>query len=188
VVERVVLVRHGRTAWSSAGRHTGRTDVPLDAEGEQQARRLGAALSGRTFALTLTSPLTRARDTARLAGLTGAETCAELVEWDYGDGEGRTTAEIAAAIPGWTVWSHPVAGGETLDDVARRADAVIARISAVDGDVALVAHGHLLRILAARWCELAPVEGRRLVLDTATISELGHEHGVRGILRWNQAV
>lgn len=188
MAERVVLVRHGRTAWSHSGRHTGRTDVPLDPTGAEQARRLGAALHGRTFAAILTSPLGRARDTARLAGLSPAEICADLAEWDYGDDEGRTTAEITATVPGWTVWSYPVPGGETLADVARRADAVIERVAAVDGDVALVAHGHLLRVLAARWCQLPPVEGRRLALDTATISELGHEHGVPCILRWNQPV
>jgi probable phosphoglycerate mutase len=188
-VARVVLIRHGRTEWSRTGRHTGRTDVPLDPVGEAQARRLGTALAGRDLDLVLTSPLRRAGDTARLAGLGDrAEVCGDLAEWDYGDYEGRTTADIAAAVPGWTVWSHPLPGGESLAEVSRRADAVLLRVAGVRGTVALFAHGHLLRVLAARWCGWPPVEGRRLALDTATVSELGHEHEVPCIVRWNQQV
>jgi probable phosphoglycerate mutase len=179
------LVRHGATEWSVTGRHTGRTDLPLLPEGEEKARAVGSLLARRHFALVLTSPLRRARRTAELAGHPEALVDDDLLEWDYGELEGLTTAEIRTSRPGWTVFSGPVPGGETLDEVATRVDRVIARARAVDGDTLVVAHGHVLRVLAARWCELDPVEGRRLPLATATLSVLGWEHAVPGIHLWN---
>ena len=182
----VVLVRHGATEWSVSGQHTGRTDLPLLPEGEAGARAIAPALADRQFALVLVSPLTRARRTCELAGLVDrAIVEPDLLEWDYGDVEGRTTAEMQAELPGWSIWRGPVPNGETIDEVAARADRVIARARAADGDVALVAHGHILRILAARWCAWRPRAGKRLPLDTATISILGWEHEYPTLRRWN---
>ncbi|MCI3948385.1 MAG: Phosphoglycerate mutase [Acidimicrobiales bacterium] len=180
----VVLIRHGETTWSRSGQHTGRTDLPLTERGRRQAEALGAAMAAIPVARILTSPLQRATETCRLAGLTGTEVD-DLVEWDYGVYEGRTTAEIREEVPGWTVWDGPVPEGERLDEVAARADRVIARIEAAGEDVAVVSHGHFLRVLAARWLELPPIEGRRLLLDTATLCLLGSERGVRAVRRWN---
>jgi probable phosphoglycerate mutase len=182
------LIRHGETAWSRAGRHTGRTDVPLTPRGELQARLLARRIAARPFALVLTSPLSRARETCRLAGhLDGAAVDPDLQEWDYGRMEGRTTAEIQRELPGWSVWTGPVPGGETPDEVGARADRVIARAAAAEGDVALFAHAHVLRVLAARWIGLPATGGRHLALDTASLSVLGHEHG-RPVLRsWNES-
>jgi broad specificity phosphatase PhoE len=180
------LVRHGATEWSRNGRHTGVTDLPLLPEGEDQARATGALLDGHEFALVLTSPLRRARQTCELVGLAArAEVDDDLRELDYGDYEGITSAEIRESVPGWTVWTHPCPNGESLADAAERVDRVIARARAADGDVALFAHGHVLRILTARWCELEPVEGRRFVLHTATLSRLGWEHDEPAIVLWN---
>jgi len=181
------LVRHGETAWSRSGRHTGRTDVPLTPAGERQAALLGRRLSGRSFALVLTSPLLRARETCRLAGYGDvARPEVDLLEWDYGAYEGRTTAEIRADAPGWTIWSGGTAAGETPEQVGQRADRVIAAAQDARGDVALFAHGHVLRILAARWLRLPAVDGRLLALDVASLSVLGHEHETRVIRRWNE--
>jgi probable phosphoglycerate mutase len=181
------LVRHGETEWSTAGRHTGRTDVPLTEAGRQQARALRTILGGRRFALVLTSPLSRARETCELAGYGGAcEPLDALREWDYGEYEGRTTAAIREERPGWTVWSGGVAGGETVEQVGARAAAVLARIERVEGDVALFSHAHLLRILAAVWLGLPPGDGRLLRLDTASVSRLGWERETRVILTWNE--
>ncbi len=180
------VVRHGATEWSTNGRHTGRSDLPLLPEGEAQARAVGRLLGGRSFGLVLTSPLRRARHTCELAGYAAvAEVDDDLLEWDYGDLEGLTSVEIRAAMPGWTVFRGPVPGGETLAQVADRVDRVIARVRAVDGDSLVVAHGHVLRVLAARWCQLDPEEGRRFPLATATLSVLGWEHAVPGIRLWN---
>jgi broad specificity phosphatase PhoE len=182
----VAVVRHGATEWSMDGRHTGRTDLPLLPAGEAQARAAGALLEGRSYALVLTSPLQRARRTAELAGHgDGIVVDPDLLEWDYGDYEGVTSAEIHRTVPGWTVWSGPIPGGETLAQVAARADRVVERLRAADGDALVFGHGHMLRVLAARWCELEPVEGRRLPLETATVSRLGWEHSVPGIHLWN---
>jgi probable phosphoglycerate mutase len=181
-------LRHGATEWSVAGRHTGRTDVPLTALGEVQARELGRRLADQTFALVLVSPLRRARRTCELAGFAdAAEVDADLLELDYGDYEGLTTAEIRADRPEWTIWDGPCPGGETLDDVARRADRVIDRVRTLgpEADVALFAHGHVLRVLAARWCALGPEQGRCLALDTAAVSVLGWEHRYGTVRRWN---
>lgn len=183
----LTLIRHGQTEWSATGRHTSRTDVPLTAEGKAQAERLGQVLADRSFALVLTSPRRRAVDTAALAIGDRHEVLVDerLAEWDYGAYEGRTTAEIRDEVPGWTVWTHRCPGGETAAEVGVRADAVLERCRRVAGDVALVGHGHLLRVLTARWLGLAPTDGRLFVLDPATVSELGHERETPAIVRWN---
>jgi len=182
----VVLVRHGETEWSADGRHTGRTDIPLTDEGRRQATALGGCLKEWTFALVLASPLQRATETCRVAGLGGAmQIRDDLREWDYGEFEGRTTADIRTARPGWTVWTDGVPGGETAHQVGRRADRMIAEARAATGEVALFSHGHILRVLAARWIDLAPDRGRSLALETATISVLGYERETSVITRWN---
>jgi broad specificity phosphatase PhoE len=182
----VVLVRHGATEWSTSGRHTGSTDIALDDEGRAQAKALGDRLAGWNFSLVLTSPLQRARETCALAGLAdGAQVDADLAEWDYGDYEGRTTEQIRETRPGWTVFDGGVVNGETVEQVGARADRVIGRVAAMDGTVAVFSHGHMLRILGARWLGLPPADGRLLALDTATLSVLGHEHEARVVWRWN---
>jgi len=182
----LVVVRHGETEWSQSGRHTGRTDIPLTDRGRQQAASLGRALRGRTFSRVLSSPLERALDTCRLAGYSDrVEVVDDLREWDYGAYEGRTRVEIAAQIPGWTVWTHPIVDGESLTALGRRADRVIATALPIGGDVLVFAHGHILRVLAARWIEQAPILGSRLELGTASISELGWEQDRRTIEAWN---
>lgn len=178
------LVRHGQTEWSRDGRHTSVTDLPLLPEGEEVARSLAARLD-RRFAQVLTSPRQRARRTAELAGHPGAEVDDDLVEWGYGDYEGVTTAEIRESVPGWSVWTHAVPGGEDAAAVGARLDRVVARARAADGDTLVFAHGHSLRALAARWLGLPVSEGRLLRLDTATVSVLGHERDTPVVLRWN---
>lgn len=183
----VWLVRHGETEWARLGRHTGRTDVPLTDVGRAQARGLGRRLAGHPFAVVLTSPLSRAAETTAIAGFGSvAVTDPDLQEWDYGDLEGRLTVDIAKVYPGWTIWRGPWPGGETLDDVAGRADRVIARLATTDGDALVVAHGHLLRVLAARWLGLPPVSGGLLALGTATVSILGHDRDTPVIETWNE--
>jgi broad specificity phosphatase PhoE len=182
----IVLVRHGQTEWSASGRHTSRTDVPLTEEGRARAARLRDRLAGFDFALVLTSPLSRARETAALAGFGDrAEVDEDLREFDYGDYEGRTTAEIREERPGWDVWRDDSPGGETPDQVGARADRVIARALAAGGDVALFAHGHLLRVLGARWMEAPAVRGGNLGLSTGAVCELGFERERRAIWLWN---
>lgn len=181
----VWLVRHGATDWSETGRHTGRTDVPLNPAGEESARELASVLAGRTFQLVLTSPLQRARRTAMLAGFVDVEADEDLVEWDYGDYEGITTDAIRESVPGWTVWLNPCPGGESADDVARRLDRVVDRLRGVEGDSLVFGHGHALRALAARWLGEPVASGRFLRLDTATHSVLGHEREQSVILAWN---
>jgi len=183
----VVLVRHGETEWTRTRQHTGRTDLPLDEEGREQARPVGEALRGRTFGLVLTSPLRRARETCELAGFGSvAQARDELAEWDYGDYEGRTTAEIRAERPDWSLWRDGVPGGETPADVGRRADRLIDDIRAAGVDTLVFGHGHQLRVLAARWLGLEPADGRLFVLGTATISALGYERETPAMLRWNE--
>ena len=179
------LVRHGETEWSRSGQHTSRTDLPLTPEGERQAAGLKRMLAGRAFALVLASPMKRAVDTCRLVGL-NPEISDDLVEWDYGDYEGLTTPEIQKQVPGWTVWTGASPRGETVDQVAIRADRVISRALSAGGDVVLFGHGHLSRILAARWIGLEPSGGRLLALSTASLSVLGYERETRVIRLWNQ--
>ncbi len=182
----MVLVRHGETDWSCSGRHTGRSDVPLDPVGVEQAGRLRWLLREWEFAEVLYSPLERARRTCELAGWAGsAQADPETEEWDYGDYEGRTAEQIRAEHPGWSIWKDGVTGGESAADVGRRADAVIARLRRVAGDAAVFSHGHFLRILAARWCGLPIVAGERLALDAASLSVLGDDRGDPVIWLWN---
>jgi len=186
----VVLVRHGSTEWSTTGRHTGRTDVPLDESGREQAARLAARLEPDRFAQVYSSPLRRAFETCRLAGLgKEVEILDDLAEWDYGDFEGRTTASIRTEWPGWQLFRDGCPNGEAAEDVGRRADRVIARLESdppVQGcSVVLFAHGHLLRVLAARWLGLPSTDGRLLTLTPASVSELGYEREVRVIDQWN---
>jgi broad specificity phosphatase PhoE len=179
------LVRHGETEWSRSGQHTSRTELPLTPEGERQAESLKRMLTGHSFALVLSSPMKRAVETCRLVGFT-PETSDDLREWDYGDYEGLTTAEIQKRVPGWTIFTGSVPNGETVEQVAARADHVISRALAAAGDVALFGHGHLLRILAARWIGLEPSGGQLLALSTASLSVLGYEREIRVIRLWNQ--
>lgn len=182
------LVRHGETEWAADGRHTGGTDVALTDRGREQAVALGKLLAGRAFALVLSSPLRRAVVTCRLAGYgPAAEVTDDLREWNYGDYEGLTTAQVREKVPGWTIWSHGVPGGETVDDVARRACRVIDRSVSAGGDTVLFAHGHTLRVLAACWLGLPPGDGRLLALGTGSLGVLGYEHEARVIRRWNQS-
>lgn len=184
------LVRHGETEWSRSGRHTGRTDVPLTDTGREQAQLLGQRLAGHAFDLVLTSPLSRAAETAKLAGITPEPVPDDdLREWDYGAFEGRTTADIREELPGWTIWQGPWQGGETADEIGARADRVVARLRASDigGDVAVFAHGHLLRVLAARWLGMPAAAGGRFELATATLSTLGWERENATIELWNEA-
>jgi broad specificity phosphatase PhoE len=184
---RVWLVRHGETEWARLGRHTGRTDVALTETGRAQATALGRRLAGHPFALVLTSPLSRAVDTEILAGFDDvAVRDPDLQEWDYGALEGRLTAEIRVDYPGWTIWRGPWPDGETIDAVAARADRVIERLRAADGDVLVFAHGHVLRVLAARWLGLPAADGALFVLGTATISILGWEREAPVIETWNE--
>jgi broad specificity phosphatase PhoE len=182
------LIRHGETAWSLSGQHTGRTDIPLTARGRQQADLLGRRLMKKLFALVLTSPLRRATETCELSGQ-GANAVPDddLLEWNYGEYEGKTSAEIRKDVPSWTIWSGGVRGGESADQVGARVDRVIERSLAANGDVALYAHGHVLRILAARWLGLAATGGRYLGLDTASLSKLGYERETRVIRAWNES-
>ncbi|WP_440097625.1 histidine phosphatase family protein [Streptosporangium sp. H16] len=193
-MNQMTLLRHGETEWSRDGRHTGLTDLPLTAKGEDQARALAPLVAGRAFDLALVSPARRARDTAELAGIGNPETEPDLWEWDYGGYEGVTTATIRESRPGWYLWrdgvvpgdsGHP---GESAEQVGARADRVIARARAVEGDVVVVAHGHYLRVLCARWLGLPPQDGRLFRLDTGTYSRLGFEHGEPVVLAWNAPV
>ena len=185
---RVFLIRHGETEWSITRQHTGRTDIPLTEGGRHQAERLGARLAGERFALVLVSPLKRAMETVRLAGFSDvAEVEPDLVEWDYGAYDSLTAADIRRERPGWTPWHGGFPGGETLKDLEARADRVLARLRAIDGDVALFAHGHILRIVAARWLEQPAVEGSRYYMATGTLSVLGWERETSVIERWNEA-
>ena len=182
----IYLVRHGETEWSLSGAHTGRTDLPLTRSGEEKAARLREKLSGRPFSLVLTSPLERARRTCEIAGYLGAaQIDPNLLEWNYGDYEGRTSKQIREDRPGWELFRDGVPNGESLGQVAARAETVIARALAAEGDVALFAHGHILRILAARWMKLPPEDARLFALSTASVSTLGYEHETRVITSWN---
>jgi probable phosphoglycerate mutase len=184
------LVRHGETEWSRDGRHTGRTDIPLTDVGRSQAKGLGTRLADHRFSLVLTSPRSRASETARLAGFGGvAVGDPDLAEWDYGALEGRRTEEIVTDYPGWTIWKGPWPGGETVEGVSARADRVLARCQSTDveGDALVFGHGHMLRVLAARWLGLPGRRGSLFGLSTATVSILGWERDLRIIEIWNAA-
>jgi probable phosphoglycerate mutase len=186
-VAEIVLIRHGETEWSAAHRHTSYTDLQLNPDGDRQARAVRGQLAGRSFAAVISSPRLRALRTAELAGLAVTAVDADLAEWNYGSYEGRTTNEIQAERPDWDLWTDGCPDGESPEQVAARLDRVLARASSLlaDGDVALVAHGHSLRVAGARWIGLTATGGGRLRLDTATVSVLGYEHGRPVILRWN---
>ena len=181
-------MRHGETEWSASGAHTSRTDLPLLPSGIKQAEELKTKLNGRKFALVLVSPMQRARETCRLAGYADqAEITEDLMEWDYGEYEGRSTAQIRQDRPNWSLWRDGVVRGESVDRVGMRVRHVIDRCKQVNGDVALFAHGHVLRILTAVWLELPPCDGKLFALNTATISVLGYEHEYKVIRRWNSS-
>jgi probable phosphoglycerate mutase len=184
---RMVLLRHGATEWSNSGQHTGRSDIPLLREGEAQAAAAGAYLRNcgqADFDLVLTSPLARAADTCRLAGFEGAQD-ADLMEWDYGDYEGITTRDIRRERPGWSLWEQGVPGGERAAEVGRRVDQVIERARAQPGDTLCVAHGHVLRVLAARWLGLPPIAGRLFLLSAGALCVLGWDLDAPAIELWN---
>jgi broad specificity phosphatase PhoE len=182
----IVLVRHGETEWSSSGRHTSITEVPLTEAGRERASQLRARLAGRDFELVLTSPRQRARETCELAGLLDhAVTDDDLAEWNYGEYEGRTSEDIRREVPGWTIFADGAPGGETPHDVAARADRVIATALAAGGPVAVFSHGHFLRVLGARWVGLPASAGALFGLDTATLSVLGHEREQQVMRVWN---
>jgi broad specificity phosphatase PhoE len=184
---RIVAVRHGATEWSRLKRHTGRTDVPLGPEGRDQAMEVGLRLAGHRFRLVLTSPLRRARATCELAGFgEAAEVCDDLMEWDYGAMDGRTTEEIRRACPGWNLWVDGVDGGETVEQVGERADRVVALARSEPGDVLVFAHAHFLRVLAARWVGLEARYGSVVWLAPATLSVLDWERETPVIARWNE--
>ena len=182
------LIRHGETEWSRSGAHTGTTDLPLMPEGEAKARALRSLLAGHQFALILTSPMQRARRTCELAGFGDqAEVDSDLCEWNYGEYEGKSTAQIRQARPGWSLFRDGVPGGESIEQVAERARKVVERaVQVQDGEVALFAHGHILRILTACWLSLDPRDARLFALGTASVSVLGYEHENRVISKWNQ--
>jgi broad specificity phosphatase PhoE len=184
----IVLIRHGQTEWSANGRHTSYTDLDLTSIGEQQARDAGLRLGGRPFAAVISSPRKRALRTAGLAGLTVTETTEDLAEWNYGEYEGITTAEIHRTRPGWLLWTDGCPGGETAEQVGERLDRVLERAKKYldEGDVALIGHGHALRVCGARWAGLPAKDGGILKLDTATLSTLGFEHGTDQVIdTWN---
>jgi broad specificity phosphatase PhoE len=188
-VQHAYLIRHGETAWSRSGQHTGKTDIPLTDLGRRVARGLEPILARETFALVLSSPLGRAKQTSVLAGFgERAEIDRDLAEWDYGEYEGLTTDEILMKAPGWTIFNDGCPGGESPGQVRARADRVIARIRSTEGHVGLFAHGHLLRVLAARWLGLPTSAGSWFLLDTATVSVLSYYRGIPAIKQWNTGV
>jgi broad specificity phosphatase PhoE len=184
----VLLVRHGQTEWSLSGQHTGTTDIPLTDEGRRQGRRLGERLAGREFERVLSSPLGRALETCRLVGLGDqVEVREELREWDYGSYEGRTTADIRSERPEWYLWRDGCPDGETAAQVGARADRIVTELRELEGDAAVFAHGHLLRVLAVRWLELPPEAGGHFGLSTATLSIVGWERDIPAMWLWNGA-
>lgn len=186
MADRTVIVRHGETEWSRAGKHTGNTDLSLTAHGRQLAAELAGKLAGQEFAVVLCSPLRRARETCELAGFAArAEICEDLREWDYGAYEGLTTPEIRERDPGWNMWAMGFPDGERPADVGARADRVLARIEPVDGDALLFAHGHILRVLTARRLEMEVAAGARFKLEAAAVGVLGHERELAVIERWS---
>jgi broad specificity phosphatase PhoE len=186
----VVLIRHGETEWSASRRHTSYTDLDLTPAGQRQAANLGALLAGRRFAAVISSPRRRALRTADIAGFAVTDVDADIAEWDYGEYEGLTTKEIHQQRPDWDLWTQGCPGGESPDDVQHRIDRLWEKVRSRldDGDVAVVAHGHSLRVAGARWIGLPAAGGGKLRLDTATLCALGYEHGRPVILHWNRAV
>lgn len=185
----VVLVRHGETEWSLSGQHTGLTDIPLTDRGREEARLLTPLLAGADFALVLSSPLRRARETCKLAGLGDRmEIEPDLVEWNYGEYEGLTSAQINGIAPGWMLFTDGCPGGESPEQVGVRVDHVIRRVRSIAGRVAVFAHGHVLRVFAARWIGLPPAVGRHFLLDTSTICVLGYYRGTPAVKRWNAPI
>jgi probable phosphoglycerate mutase len=184
---RAVLLRHGATEWSLSGQHTGRTDLPLLEQGREQAKAAGELLEGLAFVRILVSPLQRASETARLAGFEG-EPEPDLMEWDYGAYEGKTTTEVRVDRPGWSLWSDGVPDGERAAEVGRRADRVIEKVRQTEGDTLLVGHGHILRVLTARWLGLPPAGGRLLALGAGGVGVLGWDHEAPVISAWNLGV
>jgi len=185
----VVLVRHGETEWSLSGQHTGTTDIPLTERGRDDARRLEPLLSSAAFALVLSSPLQRARQTCELAGLGDRmEIDPDLTEWNYGDYEGLTPSQIERTAPGWMLFNDGCPGGESPEQVGARVDRLIDKIHPIEGRVALFAHGHIFRVFVARWIGLPPNEGRRFLLNTSTVSVLSHYRGTPAVKRWNAPI
>jgi probable phosphoglycerate mutase len=184
---RLVILRHGETEWSLSGQHTGLTDLPLTAAGRTQAASVASRLAALEFRSTSTSPLQRATETATLAGFDRARRDPDVIEWDYGAYEALTTAEIRVRRPGWEIFRDGVPGGETIQQVAERADRVITRVRQDDGDALVISHGHFSRILAARWLGLPPEQGRTFAMSPAALSMLGYKREVPVILRWNDA-
>lgn len=188
-LQKIYLARHGETAWSLSGQHTGLTDLPLTPRGEANARRLGERLRGLDFAKVFTSPLQRAAKTCELAGFgAAAQTDRDLVEWNYGEYEGKRTAEILASHPGWDLFRNGCPGGESSDQIAARADRVVQRVRAIAGDVLIFSSGHFLRVFTARWLGLDADAGRCFLLDTASLSILSYEHELTcpAVLLWNE--
>jgi probable phosphoglycerate mutase len=187
--QKIFLIRHGETEWSRDGKHTGVTDVLLTEQGRKIARLLQPVLAQENFVVVLSSPLQRARETCELAGLGKAAAIEpNLMEWNYGEYEGLTTKQIQSARPGWSVFHHGCPGGETPEQVAGRADRVLAKVRAADGNVALFAHGHILRVLAARWINLPASSGEHLLLDTATLNVLSYYYGTPALKMWNAPI
>jgi broad specificity phosphatase PhoE len=186
MAENLYVVRHGETEWSASGRHTSATDLPLTQSGRHQASADADKLSGIGFSTVLCSPLLRARETCRLCGFAqAAELCEELREWNYGEYEGLTSPQIHEQRPGWSLWTDGCPGGESPEQVGARTDRLLKRVAAADGDVVCFAHGHILRVLTARWCEMDVSAGARFALVTAGIGVLGHEHATPVISRWS---
>jgi broad specificity phosphatase PhoE len=186
VADHLYIVRHGATEWSVSGQHTSRTDLPLLASGEEQARAVGGKLAGHEFALVLSSPLLRARETCRLAGFgDAAQLTDDLREWDYGDYEGLTTPQIHERDPDWILWRDGCPGGETPAQIGARVDRVLTRLRAADGDALAFAHGHVLRVLTARWLEMEVAAGSRFKLEAGSLGVLGYERETSALARWS---
>ena len=184
--QKVYVIRHGETEWSINGKHTGVTDIPLTENGRNQVKCLQPVLANEVFALVLTSPLHRARETCKLSGLGDkAEVEPNLMEWNYGEYEGVTSKEIHKTVPGWLVFNDGAPGGETPEQIGARADRVIQRVRAVQGNVALFAHGHIFRVLVARWLDLPATAGRNFLLDTGTLNILSYYRGYPAVKIWN---
>jgi broad specificity phosphatase PhoE len=186
MADRICIVRHGATEWSISGQHTSRTDLPLLEQGREQAAEIAGRLAGESFALVLCSPLRRARETCELAGFADvAEIWDDLKEWDYGDYEGLTTPEIRERDPSWNLWRDGCPGGERPEQIGARVDRVLARFADVEGDGLVFAHGHVLRVVTARWLEMEVAAGARFKLDAGSLSILGHERETQVLQRWN---